>query len=408
MKAFRNGLLLIGTSAALGACGAAPDSSLNAVDKKGGWILDKGDESGNQAFNLAKFAKENNAVKKTLGKYSQSGNTYLAFGKKSTFRAEMNMTVQTIGDKSDSASKRQVAAGYWLDSFVFNKKIGDKSDRGLTLDLGAVGYLDVLKLEAAVRFLGQDLYRGETKEAAYENSFTRDFSISATYYPVPLLGLKASGNVGGELGMRIAAGIRRDNALGLTFTPRTTVNGGITGGVTILEFASAEAQGTAMLADLKVGSSANIGMIPSANLAYGSVGIDGGEFKALDGKVDLVAKAGLGKNLPSGVSGKLWSWVLGAIGVTSGWEWRHTIWDPEVLYVAEVPRFGGDFAAFYKKPKNKNECNEKKSSALSKVDENIKVLNDFKNTVSGMEKKGVEAALFYFDSTKERVNKICG
>ncbi len=395
----------------LTACGASDgvreDSETAGVDNKGGWVMNNGDAAGSQGFNFAKFSKENKSLKGSLGKYSESGNTYLGFGDKKKFRAEMNMTVQTFGEKSDSAAERQIAAGYWLDTFVFDQKIGGTNNRGMTLDLGAVAHMDTLKADVVVRFVGQDLYKGETKEAAYENSFMRDFNYEAVVYPVPMIGLKIGGTVGGELGMRVAAGVRRDNAIGLNFVPRTAISGGITGGVVLLSFASAEAQGTAQLADLKVGSSANLGMIPSGHLAYGNIGIDGGDFKALDGKVDLLAKAGLGNVLPAGVAKNAWKWISDKIGVKTDYEWRHTIWDPKPLYVAKIPRLGSQFASFYAKPKNNDECRQAQASGKSKVNEHVDTLSKYRDSSEGMTRISAEAALESFNGISATIGKLC-
>lgn len=412
MKMFRRGALSFAAlTMTLTACGGGDssrqDSETLGVDNKGGWVMNNGDKAGNQTFNLAKFSKDSGSLKGNLGKHSESGNTYLGFGDKNKFRAEMNLTVQTFGEKSDSAAERKIAAGYWLDTFVFGKKIGGSKNRGMTLDLGAVGHMDKLKADVAVRFVGKDLYKGETREAAYENSFMRDFNYEAVIYPIPMIGIKVGGTVGGELGMRVAAGVRRDNALGLSFVPRAAINGGITGGIVLISFASAEAIGTAKLADLVVGSSANLGLIPSGKLAYGNIGIDGGEFKALDGKVDLLAKAGLGNVLPKGVANNIWKWVLGKLGVKLDWEWRHTIWDPKPLYVAKIPRLGTQFAAFYAKPKNNDECKNAQGNASRKVDEHVSTLTKFRDGSQGMTRLSTDAALESFNSIRDQVKKLC-
>lgn len=413
MKMFATHMVSLSALAfALTACGngdqVRENSETQGVDKKGGWVLNQGDGAGNQAFNFAKFAKENGSLKGNLGKYSESGNTYLGFGEKKKFRAEMNMTVQTFGDKSDATKERRIAAGYWLDTFVFDKKIGGTNNRGMTLDLGALAHMDTLKADVVVRFVGKDLYKGETKEAAYENNFVRDFNYETVIYPVPMIGIRVGGKVGGELGMRVQAGVRRDNAIGLSFVPRAGVNGGISGGVVLLSFASAEAIGTAKLASVRVGSSANLGLIPSGHLAYGNIGIDGGEFKALEGKVELLAKAGLGNVLPSGVGKKIWNWVLGAVGIPKDYEWRHTIYESKnPLFVKKIPRLGTQFAAFYSKPKNNDECKKAQTNANNKVKEHIDTLTKFRDGSKDMVRLSTEAALASFGPIKDQISKLC-
>lgn len=395
----------------LAACGAGDatreNSELAGVDQKGGWVMNTGDSAGSQNFNLAKFAKESNSLKKNLGRYSESGNTYLGLGDKNKFRAEMNMTVQNMGQASNAADKRKIAAGYWLDTYVFSQKIGGTNNRGLTLDLGAIGHMDTLKADVVVRFVGQDLYKGETREAAYENSFMRDFNYEAVVYPMPMIGLKVGGSVGGELGMRVSAGVRRDNAIGLNFVPRTSISGGITGGIVLLSFASAEAKGTAQLADLKIGSSANLGMIPTGYLSYGNVGIDGGDFKALDGKIDILAKAGLGNVLPAGVGKNVWKWIADKVGVKMDYEWSHTLWDPKSLYIAKIPRLGNQFISFSSKPRSKEECITARESAKHKVNEHVETLSKFRDSSEGMTRVSAEAALESFNGIRTSLAKLC-
>lgn len=382
-------------------------SSLKGVDDKGGWVLNEGDEAGNQTFNLAKFATLNEHLKTSLGKHSEAGHSYLAFGQTNLFRAEMNLTVQTFGDKSDAASERKIAAGYWLDGYAFGKKMGDKSGRGYILDVGALAHMDTLKGEAVVRFGGKELYRAETREASDEKTFTRDFNYGTTYYPVPMLGVKVSGTIGGEIGYSAHLGVRRDNALGLNFAPRGIVNAGLTGGVQALQFASAEAIGSTMVADLKIGSSANLGLIPSSHLAYGNIGIEGGEFKALDGKVEILAKAGLGNIIPEGVGRDLWTKILDTVGLAKNYQWRHTVWDPELVLVKKIPRMGTQFAAFYIKPQTSADCKTAQTKAHQKVDEHVDTLAKFRDSSDGMLRLSTEAALSSFISIKGRIAFMC-
>ncbi len=402
--------IALASALALNACGtkSSSTSETQAVDSKGGWILNTGDKAGNQVFNLAKFSKENGSLKGSLGKYSESGNMDLGFGDKKSFKAEMNLTVQSFGDNSAAAGDRQIAAGYWLDTYAFNQKIAGSKDRGMTFDVGALGHLDNAKIDVAVRFAGHDIYRNAVfNGAAYDNSFTRDFNYSAVYYPVPLLGLKVDGKVGGELGIHVQGGVRRDNALDVNFVPRIAANGALNTGITLLNFASAEVQGIAKLAEAQFSSSANIGLMPSANMGYGSIGIDGGKFTALDGKIDIVAKAGLGSVLPKGVSKALWSFVFGNSG-SGDWEWRHTVYQPKKpLYVADIPRLGADFISFYKKPKDKNECKSKQSEAYKELDSRVATLTSYKDSVSDMPRIATEAAIAYMGDARTKLDKIC-
>ena len=412
MKMFAKSLIsLTMLVVGLTACGRGEPETQNSeafgVDDKGGWVLNNGDQAGNQAFNFAKFATENPSIKDTLGQLSQAGNSYLGFGERDKFRAEMNLTVQTFGDRSDATSRRKIAAGYWLDTFVFNERIGGGNNRGMTLDLGTLAHMDTLKADVVVRFVGNDLYKGETGEAAYENSFMRDFNYEKVFYPVPMMGVKVAGVVGGELGMRVQAGVRRDNALGLSFVPRATVNAGLTGGMVLSNFASAEAVGTSKLADLKLGTSAHLGLIPSGQLAYGSIGVDGGEFRALDGKIELFAKAGLGNVLPAGVGRNIWQWVLGKLDIKENWEWRHTVFDPKLIYVAKIPRYGNQFAAFYAKPKDLGACQLAQANASRQVNEHVEVLSKYRDDVEGMARVSTEAALESFQVIRGQVLALC-
>lgn len=369
--------------------------------------LESVDTKGSEKFNLAKFVRENpktEILKKLVG----DGDSFLFFGDKTKFRIETNMTLDTQGEKGFFfGGPRAIAAAYWLDGYVFNKKIGGSSDRGYLIDLGAIGDLETTSLEAHVRFLGQDKYRGKV-EGHYEKTFMRDLSIEPVYYPMPLLGVKLSGNIGGELGLSADLGVKTANVMSLVFRPEVKLNGGLSGGVEVLKFVSAKVQGLVSMIDLNLAGTADLGFLKEANYSYGHTGVDVGELKAMDGLLEVFAKAQLKGVLPGGVDAALWKIARETVGLEKEeYEWQHTIWDPKPVVQKDLSSYGNSFMKFAKMPSGLADCHEKAALISETLDKHAASLEAKNKSLQGIESTATAQSVDYLKEIKLKVSQYC-
>lgn len=343
----------------LAACGKAEKDSQSEVQEV--------EEKASTKFNFARYVRENPKME-NLKRLVGPSDAYLSFGERSKFSAETNFIVESTSDKGFFGGQRSILATYWIDSFVFGRRIGGK-DRGSILDLGAVADLASTTIEAHVRFMGQDKYKGQLGKA-FDESFTRDLNLETVYYPVPLLGLKVGGNVGGELGLKAELGFRKDNMMSLLFLPKTAITAGLGGGVTALAFATAKIEGLVRLLELKLAATANLGYMRDRGFSYGHIGIDGGELNAIDGAVKILARASMDGILPGGIDKALWKFILKTAGIEkSEWEWEHTVWDPAPVFETDVPAYTSSFAKMGKEPRDLFDC----KAAIAEVDAKLGV-----------------------------------
>lgn len=400
---FQSALYLSALTALL-ACGGSPkdgggggtDSDLESVESKG-----------SEKFNLARFLRENprtTMLKDSIGQ----GDAYIFFGDKNKFRLETNMSLDTQGEKGFfMGGPRGIAAAYWLDGYVFGKRIGDSSDRGYLVDLGATGELEVVTMEAHIRFLGQDKYKGDL-EGVLDQSFMRDLNIEPVYYPIPLLGLKAGGNIGGELGLRAELGIKTPESMSMIFRPKTSLNAGLSGGIELLKFASAKIQGVISILSIDVASTANLGFMKDTGYSYGHTGVDGSELKALDGKVEILAKAGVQGVLPGGIDAKLWEKVLGAIGIEdTSWEWRHTVWNPTPVFERDLPAYGNSFMKFAQVFDDLADCQEKIGLINARLDQHSALVSKHAEELKGMDAVMAKQSVEYLKEIKGEASIAC-
>ena len=389
------GLILTTTSAMtfLSACGQGDSKNTQSSELQG--VADSGET---QAFNMAKFIRENKNTSALKGFVSR-GDANLGFGDKKKFRVETNFVVTVDGKTSIPVPKRNTSANYWLDSYIFDSKIG--KERGYILDMGANASLGSRAMEAYVRFLGEDKYRGKVS-SVYEQTFTRDLNAEAVAYPVPSLGVKLGGKIGGELGLRAELGVNNAEMLTMSIRPRASLHAAIAAGIEVLKFAEAKVEGTVKIIDIQIATSASLGYIGSQRFTYGNIGVDAGAITAADGKVELIAKTSIPGFLPGGVDKKLWGKLLGAIGIKTEWEWKHTIWDPTPGFVKNIPGFGTSFFKFLDK-----DCRSKVGAVRRTLSAHRDALNAHKGRVSGLDAMVDQTSMDHINGISDKVSQSC-
>ena len=373
-----------------------PDSQLEAVET-----------ATTEKFNLAKFIHENPKTARLSASVGPS-DAYLFFGEKNRFRIETNLNVDTQGEKGYIfGGPRAISAAYWLDGYVFGRRIGKNADRGFLVDLGATGDLETSILEAHIRFLGEDKYVGKV-EGLLDKSFVRDLNFDQTIYPVPLLGLTAEGNIAGELGLVAQMGVKAPNAMSLEFRPKIDVNAGLSASVKLLKFASAEVKGSAEVLNLEIASAANMGFLKEANYSYGNTGVDGGQLKALDGKIEIFANAEVKGVLPGGIDKKLWVAALKTVGIEdTKWDWQHTVWNPDPIIEKDIPQYGNSFMKFVKMPDSLADCKTKVALVSQALDNHAAKLTANSASLSGMDAIMSKNSLAALDEIKAKVALYC-
>lgn len=349
-------------------------------------------------FNLARYVRENPKAA-DLQQYVGPGDAYLFFGDKSKFRLETNLTIDAQGGGILESAGSYARGNYFLDGYVFNKQIAD----GHILDLGAEANFGSSQMTAYVRVLGEEKYHGSIK-TVYDQTFVRDIPFEHTVYGVPMLGVKVTGNVGGELGLHAAPHLRIDKALGVNFTPRLALHGEAAVTAEALMFLTAEARGTVKILQAEFVSSANLGLIPAEKFIYGNVGIDATNISALDGKIELYARTGAGSQVPEGVNGSLWQIVGSLIGNR---EWRHTLWDPEALFTKTFGYYGRSFATFVSPPASEEACLASQKNLLATLSSRLFQLSMKRETSSGLEAQALAAAEISMGDVRAKTQAIC-
>ena len=396
----RGSLLTLALASVLAACGKANKNKPGSSD------LEAVEDKGSEKFNLAKFLRENPksaAIKPQIA----PADAYIFFGSKEKFRVETNLSLNTQGDQSYMfGAPRAVSANYWLEGYVFSKRIGS-GDRGFIIDVGATGDLGAPAMEAYVRFLGADKFRGKV-ETTVEKTFVRDLNLDTVYYPIPLLGVKVGGNIGGELGLKAIPSVKGPSAMSVTFVPKASVNAGLSGGVEVLKFAEAKVKGSVTLMMLEIAGIADLGVVKEANYAYGHTGVDGGLLESLEGKVEILANATVKGVLPGGIDGKLWEALLGAVGVeNTGWEWKHTVWNPKPLIEKDLPSYGNSFMKFSKIPESLADCKSEVALIGTSLDKHMANIKEQNAEAKGIELALVTQSQTYLTEVKTKANEYC-
>ncbi|MFW7381746.1 MAG: hypothetical protein ACOH5I_23255 [Oligoflexus sp.] len=305
-------------------------------------------------FNFASHAS-NHAGLRSLSPYVVGGASHLELGRRDRFQVQTNATIHT----ESSSSSRQARSQYWADGYVFNQQIGGRG-RGSLVDIQASSSLSPIQAQGLVRFLGQEKLKGNL-DGKWDQTFTRNLALDSVYYPAPLLGVRFKGNIGGEIGYRSELSINETDALALSFLPKANLHAGISGGVEALQFARAEVVGAVQIIEASLASVTSLSYLPKLSLVLADIGVEGGDFKAMDGQIDIGASAGLSMPsvLPGGVDQALWQMVFRDRGQSFQWDWQHTLWNPEALVVQSIPRYGQTFKHFLVEPSSRSECESK-------------------------------------------------
>lgn len=380
---------------------ADAQGGLNA-NANGPWAATDVGQSSSQLFNLAQYVKENPKLEQLHGLVAE-GNAYLAFGEQKLFRAETNLIVDA---NAPADGKKGIDAAYFLDAYALGKKL---PENGRTIDIGASATITTpATLEAHVRIMGDDKFKTSVK-GEFEQTFVRDIPFTLPYSPVPGAKLEIGGSIGGEIGLKGALGARLDNAAQLVFTPRVALVTKINGGIKLIELLSAGAEGTVKLVELKLHSSANLGLIPKSEFTYGNIGVEAGELDAIDGKLDLVAGAGYDGILPGGIDKALLTKLVSKLGFgeLKELQWRYTLWDPKALIVKDIPGFGKSFMAFYKQPADRNACQEKAASVKTELSGHQVEMQTAAAQLEGLDKKVLESSIASLDEVVANVDAYC-
>lgn len=273
---------LIAVAGSLAACGSPTKEENSDVAASGSGV----------SFNLGQHLQ--NSGIRPPGKMEFNSNG-IGVGGPTSFQVFNNFTI--------SSANQSVAAQYYIDAIVLKKKIGS----GHTVDLTAAARLGTVGAEVNFRVLGQTLYSMK-KSTEMNYSFVRDIGVTLPYPILPALSLELGGNVGGEVGFKVAPGLSRDSSTaGINVSPYAGLHGNIKAGFSAV-FVKAGAVGTAKIIDAGMTASAGIGRKSDGRI-YGSLKFEPLSIDALGGGIDLVASLGVGNILP-GEAGRLWQKVF--------------------------------------------------------------------------------------------------
>lgn len=300
-------------------------------------------------FNLASYAR-NHPEMRALGKIVAPGDAHLGLGDKKTFLVETNV----IADgEVPAGSPPRLQAGMWVNAAVFNLDLGAKNK---LIEVSAEAKDKATGVVGTVRYQGQEKFK-KPLSRLWEQTFTRSMDGDAVVpTPIPGLGVKFSGNIGGEFGGRIDPSVHVEDSLRLSFVPRVGLTAGIAGGVSALSFASAQAFGSVTILDTRMAHYAALGFHRDLGMAAGSIGIEDGAMKWLAGKVGIRAQTGLDiPGLPPGVNALLWTLVRSIVhGIRE--EYEYTLWKPDPINVNKLPSFANYMRRLTKMPTDRDEC----------------------------------------------------
>ncbi|MBC7659303.1 MAG: hypothetical protein H7249_06300 [Chitinophagaceae bacterium] len=333
-----------------------------------------------ELFGLASTIQNSDRFE-TFKPYVGPGAAYLFFGEADKFRVETNLSIEARGGSGIvMGGDRYIRAAYFLDAYAFGRLLA----KGQAVDIEAKADLNTSKLTLNVRALGNSLYYNEVN-AAYDQSFIRDLvyksdtPLDSLGIPIPGLGVIITGKIGGEIGLKAAPGLRADGAVSANFEPNVILHGSVAGGLSAFKFATVEAQGSAMLMNFRVSGSSDLGYSPFNNFIYGDAGFNGGSITALDGKLELIAKEDISAALPAGVSPLLWN-LMGTTPEAK--TWSHTLWDPAILYAAQVPARGTSFIKYINTPAD---CETSVASTKANLKSRLGKLEGQKPAAKGQE-----------------------
>lgn len=411
----------------LGACGKAPsEASTSALQSE---KKQDGNKDKKSLFNLAEYIADS--------KYYDTFKPYLAngdiiFGDMKKIGVRSNAKVETTGQSSLTPNgSRNISAQYYLmgavypngikmpngaifkesgvttanGTFIKNPFNDDSNDLERSIfEIKAKAGFDVEGVEGEVRILGNSKYALDHK-LEYKQSFTRDLELSYPIFP----GGSVQGKIGGELGFTIKAGIRKDDAASLYFQPNIKVQASIAPKIGIV-IADLKLEGGLTLMETEVSTSANLSYLPGEDFVYGSIGMDGGITKILDGYVKLVAKFGFNAiidqimtYLPGGFD-KYWTRVSEFLGFELGLKWEYMVWDPEAVATGKIePKdvfFTSDMSNM-----TPAECRSARDEVYAAGDKMAKVKKDAKGATDAAIAQTAEANLA---RTALYINSNCG
>jgi hypothetical protein len=230
-----------------------------------------------------------------------------------------------------------------------------------------------MKMGGHIRYIGKDMMAGKLA-SSIKRMLTRSLTDQSILYGSPLLGLKVGANIGGEFGVEGDLDRNLEEAMILGFTPKTSLSSALTGKVEVLKFSRAEIAGTVALLSTSLTTQGTVGSLREQGLILGDVGMEGGSFDALDGKIVIGASAGLDNGLmPSGVDASLWkifdqtlkATLATVLPLNPDWKWVHVVWDPKPVSIAQLPTFSSPFLNILKSKLTAAEC-EQNYDTLSK------------------------------------------
>ncbi|RYZ84509.1 MAG: hypothetical protein EOP04_17850 [Proteobacteria bacterium] len=419
----------------LGACGKA-DSTQSSEVKGDGSSKDK-----KSVFNLAEYL-QTSPYSEELKSYVNTGD--VIFGDMNKLGIRSNVKVETSGETSLTPNgKRNITSMFYLNGAIYPRgvklpdgtvasRIGIKLANGTLIknnfidnggdpttlsdeevedleyqivDIQAKAGFDVQGIEGHFRFLGKDVYKPQSLKAVYEFSETREVSVGYPIFPGGVV--KAS--IGGELGFKAEAVVRKDDAISLHFQPKMSIQSSAQTKIKALVVAGG-IKGVLTLLETAVNTSASISYLPKQDFAYGDISMDSAEIKALDGKVFLFASIGLdtlfenflGDYLPVG-SKEIWKKVSGFFGVKLEKEWKHTIWDPEPVFTRKIPARGVFFTS-NTEGMSSSECSEVRDEVYAAGD----LMAKEKKKASGVDADIAQSAEANLAKTALFLNSNCG
>jgi len=348
------GALLLSTSTVVAGCKSVT-SNVASSNSPGTDLFEAG-----LHFSLTSYARAKPSLA-ALASMAAPGDAYLAIGSKDRFEVDTNMTADTVLQEHAAPSFK---ADFWIDAYVFGKQIGGAGSggHGQVIEILVQASPDPAGVQAIIRYLGQEKYHGDIK-GKWKQSFTRSLGDNATFYPVPLLGVTVTGNIGGEFGGRSEVVYQETQAIAVSFIPGISLHGGIGGGVKPLSFTSAIAEGQVTLIDTNIATVASLGYHPKLGMVVGDLGVEDGQFRTIDGKIVVKANAdlSLGNKLPGGVPEKLWHSVTTKVTGSDKqqYAWEHTVWQPAKVPPHKLPPYGKYLHRFIQPPASVGECNDR-------------------------------------------------
>lgn len=342
----------------------SPKSTSEVASKDGGSpSIDKIENSDKQLYSLARYIENSKSSMPKLQPYVAPGAPYLTFGSGDKFQVKTNLEMDGKFKKA-LGTRNSLVGKFWVDAIALDKQVGG-AGQGSLLDISVEANELELDLMGHIRFLGTDKIAGKLP-SDFDQTLTRELSQDFIVYGNHLLGVKAGANVGGELGLFTDLARNPDSSFVLGFTPHAALLAGLRGSVEALLFSYVEVKGVVELLDTKLTTEGSVSPLPSIDMVLGDVGQASGTFNALDGKI--LIGAGLGYDidgLPKDIDNGLWHKINSATHeimkdmsekFLPNVKWVHVVYDPEPIFLRELPVYTKPYYAFLKRPLTQAEC----------------------------------------------------